>query len=71
MKDWLVKNKHDVIILSSIFLLIFIIITLFVLQWKALKSGRIECENNGGQWYSTSTGKITITRCDGLTKIEN
>ncbi|WP_427110875.1 hypothetical protein [Lysinibacillus xylanilyticus] len=43
-----------------------IIVFLFVAQWNALQDGRHECESKGGVWHSSSTGKITITRCDGI-----
>lgn len=42
-----------------------LIVVLFMMQWKYLESARIECESQGGIWHSSSTGKVTITRCNG------
>lgn len=57
-----IANDTYIIIIAILIL----IVSLFVLQWKALESGRISCESRGGEWHSASTGKITTTRCDGI-----
>ena len=67
------KNKENVFedtwpaIILTVGLIV-IIIFLFVAQWNALEEGRQECESQGGVWHSSSTGKVTITRCDGVDK---
>lgn len=59
------KISNDTIMAVTVLVLLLgIIVILFVMQWNALEAGRKECEAKGGEWYSASTGKITITRCE-------
>lgn len=37
-----------------------------IIMWNLLEDGRRDCEAQGGVFYSTQAGKVTIARCEGV-----
>lgn len=59
-------SSDAVVAVTVMICLLIVIVFLFVMLAKSLEDGRIECESKGGEWHSTWTGKLVITRCNGI-----
>lgn len=63
-KKTISDTDFEIITFVTTFLLITVF--LFVMLWKSLEDGKVDCESQGGEWHSTYAGKVVITSCEGV-----